>query len=307
MVLPPGDRAGERGRPAHPGAVQELNRGKPYADQIKPQNFMLSAQVALLAIRRVSIRAAVSSGRPLQPRSAAVAQAALDRPLQRQELPRDHGRRLSEGVVRIKTYRDVVLSTAATGAQEPCARGGPCSPTTKGSCSGGRSRPSGCLHGQGIEPPRRRTARSHRRRRRSHKRVRRPEQRSFVLFVVPVLKSMHRSTVAKAAKVDVRTLRRNLSGDSLPQPQKPRRAHGACGARGTGAAYGCRVRGPARRHGRAAYLRGGIRQAGSELTVCGREVTKPRAMFCGPTCRKRAARCRSRCLVAEHSQGPGSG
>ena len=75
-----------------------LNKGKPYAAQVKPQNFLLSAQVAPLGHPpRHRSRQAVSLGRALPCRPVAVAQAALHGPLQQQGLPRDGRRRRHAG------------------------------------------------------------------------------------------------------------------------------------------------------------------------------------------------------------------
>ena len=65
-----------------------LNKGKPYSERVKPQNFLLSAQVAPLGHPPgVDPAKAFSLGRPLPCRPVAVAQAALHGPLQRQGVP----------------------------------------------------------------------------------------------------------------------------------------------------------------------------------------------------------------------------
>ena len=71
-----------------------LNKGRPYAAQVKPQNFLLSAQVAPLGHPPgIDPLKPFHLYRSVQRRPEPMAEAALHGPLQRQGVPRDYRRR----------------------------------------------------------------------------------------------------------------------------------------------------------------------------------------------------------------------
>ena len=120
------------GDPRTLALFKNLNKGKPYADQIKPQNFMLSAQAEALP----------PEVDPAQPFHLVAPYNPDPRQwLKLRWVDRYSGRSyrvttgdaMSEGVVRIKTYRDVVAEYRRHTEHKSLAPDGqPCSPTTVG-------------------------------------------------------------------------------------------------------------------------------------------------------------------------------
>ena len=194
-----------------------LNKGKSYADQIKPQNFMLSAQAETLP----------PEVDPTQPFHLVAPYNPDPRQwLKLRWVDRYSGKSyrvttsdaLSEGVVCIKTYRDVVDDYRRHAEHKSLAPDGSlCGPTTVGLL---RRRPveatrvvytgkeSNRLEDvlQGLIADEDEVTNEY------HD----PSNDPFVLFVAPVLRTMPVKTVVEASGLGARTVKRVRSGKVRP-------------------------------------------------------------------------------------------
>ena len=269
-----------------------LNKGRPYAAQVKPQNFLLSAQVAPLG-HPPGID-------PLKPfHLIAPYNADPSQWLKLRYTDRYSGKAyrvttgdaLAPGVARVKTYADVVAEYRCHREFKSLAPGGqPCSQTTVGVL---RRRPVEALRVIYVGKETNRLKEVQHGLIEDEDEVMNeyvdPSNDPFVRLVVPVLRTLRQSAIAAAADVDVRTLRRNLKGESLPQPEN-RAALTALAtqeARARLAAAGLEVP-----RGDMAALRAYVGELGKRTRicpVCGGAV-KVRATFCSALCRQRARR-----------------
>jgi hypothetical protein len=269
---------------------KNLNKGKPYADQIKPQNFMLSAQAETLP----------PEIDPTQPFHLVAPYNPDPRQwLKLRWVDRYSGRSyrvttgdaMSEGVVRIKTYRDVVTEYRRHAEHKSLAPDGqPCSPTSAGLL---RRRPveamrvvytgkesnrlEDVLHGLIADEDE------------VTNEYRDPNNDPFVLFVVPVLKSMRRERLVALSDMHADSVKRILAG-RVPRAKVRERLTSIAAehARKVLSSRGDEVpkSSVAVLHRCLEVSRGGQRTC----PMCGEPVTSARATYCGARCRVRANR-----------------
>ena len=278
-------------RPAHPCAVQEPQQRQALRrpNQAAELHAFGSGRDAAARGRRDS---AVSSGRPYNPDPRQWLKLRWVDRYSGSSYRVTTGDAMSEGVVRIKTYRDVVTEYRRHAEYKSLAPDGqPCSPTTTGLL---RRRPvevtrvvytgkesnrlEDILHGLIADEDE------------VTNEYRDPNNDPFVLFVAPVLRTMSVQTVVEASGLGVRTVKRARSGKVRPHS----------GARDIlttiaieEARSGLVATGVEAPRVGMATLRSYVGQLGTRrrtCPVCGREVENPRATFCGATCRKSAAR-----------------
>jgi hypothetical protein len=202
------------------------------------------------------------------------------------------GDAMSEGVVRIKTYRDVVTEYRRHAEHKSLAPDGqPCSPTSAGLL---RRRPveamrvvytgkesnrlEDVLHGLIADEDE------------VTNEYRDPNNDPFVLFVAPVLRTMPVKTVVEASGLGARTVNRARSGKVRPHSaaRNVLTAIAIEEARSGLVAAGAE----APRDGMAT-LRSYVGQLGTRrrtCPICGREVENPRATYCSVACRKTHSR-----------------
>jgi hypothetical protein len=272
-----------------------LNKGKPYAAQIKPQNFMLSTQVALLGHPPGVDAARFHLVAPYNPDPRQWLKLRWIDRYSGKSYQVTTGDAQGEGVARIKTYGDVVLEYRFHREHKSLAPdGGPCTRITSGLLP---RRPVEAFRIVYVGKESNRLEDVQNGLIEDEDEVmteyRDPSNDPFVRLVVPVLKSMSPRAVAEASAINVRTLRRNLSGRS--QPRKQNRV--ALTALAVEEARACLstagIDAPREDHAALHVYIEIMDVQVRTCPVCGETVRNTKAVYCSARCRKRESRLRS--------------
>ncbi len=271
---------------------ETLNKSEPYARQIKPFNFMLSAHVAPFGHPPGVDPAHFHLVAPFSSKPGQWLKLAWFDRYSGKRYRVTVGEHAGEGVVRIKTYRDVVSEYRCHPEHKSLAPDAqPCSQSTVGLL---RRRPVGALRLVYVGKE------SNRLEEVQHGLIQDedevmteyadPTNDPLVLFVLPVLRDMPLKMLAQLSELNPSTLKRIRAGKSRPHARSrdQLRALAVQYARTqlTSAGIALPREGLATLHQYLAWSRGRQRTC----PVCGNEVESPRATYCGATCRKRAAR-----------------
>ena len=276
-----------------------LNRGKPYAARVKPQNFLLSAQVALLGHPP-----GIDPAKPFHLVAPYHADPSQWLKLRFTDRYSDKGYRVTvgdavtQGVARVKTYVDVVAEYRCHREHKSLAPDGrPCSQATVGLL---QRRPVEALQVVYVGKE------SNRLEDVEHGWIKDedevmteyvdPSNDPFVRLVVPVLKDMPRGQLTTLCELHPDSLKRIIAG-RRPRASTRERLTSIAIAHAREALVTREVEAPTNS---LALLHSYIEECGSRprtCPVCGEPVQSARATYCGARCRvkanRRAARTRS--------------
>ena len=272
-----------------------LNKGKPYAEQIKPQNFLLSAQVALFGHPP-----GVDPAKPFH--LVAPYHADPGQWLKQRFTDRYSGKgyrvtvgdAVAQGVARVKTYGDVVAEYRCHREHKSLAPDGqPCGQVTGGVL---QRRPVEALEVAYVGKE------SNRLEEVQHGLIEDedeimneypdPSKDPFLKFVVPVLKDIPRDQLAALCELHPDSLKRIIAG-RRPHAKMRERLSSIAIAHAREALASREIEAP--KNG-FALLRCYVAVCGQHqrtCPVCGEPVVSPRATYCGARCRVRANRHRT--------------